>query len=81
MSYHKEVHEGEDGWYFWDESHSDRFGPYQSKDVAIQARIQYMNFLDGEDVGAQIPISNAKERRDFIEYHQSRRNETRTDLS
>jgi hypothetical protein len=63
------VHRGKDGWYFWDAWQSDLFGPYPTQEVANEARLSYVKWIDGGGHLPQFPLSTAAERREFIEAH------------
>lgn len=36
------IHEDDGKWYFWDETWSDRLGPYNTKEIAEKAMQQYV---------------------------------------
>lgn len=64
------IHRGKDGWYFWDESQSEEYGPYPSISLAEQASDSYARWLDGDRDLPVIPLSTKAERREFIEGNQ-----------
>lgn len=65
------IHRGRDGWYFWDESQSEEYGPYPSISQAEQASDSYARWLDGQRDLPVIPLSTKSERREFIEESQA----------
>lgn len=42
------VHRDERGWWFWDETETDRIGPYKTEGAAREALYQYALSLGGE---------------------------------
>lgn len=46
---HKPVHEHDGSWFFYDETWSDRYGPYSSEKEAEEACSRYAKTLDQPD--------------------------------
>jgi len=42
------IHEDTDGWYFWDETWCNRYGPYASRDQAAEELDKYCHLCLGE---------------------------------
>ncbi len=41
------VHQGRDGkWYFWNETYSDKIGPYETNEECKRKSMEYIDYLD-----------------------------------
>ena len=45
---HKVIFTENDQWFFWDETWSQKHGPFQSEDEAVDNLKRYCNHLDGK---------------------------------
>jgi hypothetical protein len=43
------IHSDGRGWYFWDETGADRYGPYATREIAKQAMDDYCREILGID--------------------------------
>ena len=43
------VHKDDNGWYFWDETWADKFGPYPTEELARETLAHYMEILKSQE--------------------------------
>jgi len=47
MNRHIHIYNGD--WYFWDETEANRYGPYETREIAKRKFIRYLDYLSWEE--------------------------------
>jgi len=55
------IHSDLEGWWFWDETWTNRIGPFKSKEESEIAINHYAKYLDGETIPDDSPLKICKD--------------------